>query len=349
MRRGSTSILVALGLLLVTVGLLLVTYSDGENHGERDGESHSEGAIQKDGVRPPLTAGPSAPAARDPRVSPTAPSTNSANPSVTASATMPGRTPSPSGSGSTADILLAQQIVATQTGGGVDGNCIRNDTPASPTAYISNFPPNEGPKIELARSVGVCLRGFDPAAPVWLTVDVGRRSYQTEIRLTNDEAESEFGFDFIDRPEALFDGVPLTAFRVSGEGAHRTTIWDFVPPSEVRDTIVSVVLTASQGELSSQVVQPVNIQEEPGQLKIGPREFAVWGFPVGRRVEIGLYRGIDRSDAFSLVRRVGVVTMPALAITVFIVPEDVIREAGGNPNDYCLSAPLEMATDCFFS
>ena len=348
MKNRATIILMALGLLLMGGGLLLVAYSDEESQ-SGDGESHSEGAPQDRDALPgsPSAAGPSAPTKNDPRASQTAPFTTSAEQSVAASATRSGTMPSPGGSGSTADILLAQQIVAAASGGDLDGRCSTSTT-ASPAAYISNFLGNEGLEVDLINWVGVCLRGFDPVAPVGLTVDVGGRNYQTEIRLSDDEVEGEFGIvDYSDRPETLFDGVPLTAFRVSGEDAYRTMVWEFVPPSAVRDTIVSVVLTARQGELLSEVVQPVNIPgEEPGEEMLSNgRELAVWGFPAGRRVEIGLYRRDGNSDVFSLVRRVGVITMPASSLAVFTVPEDVIREAGDN-RDYCLSAPVQTVPPC---
>lgn len=350
MKHRATIILVALGLLLMSGGLLLVAYSDEESQ-SGDGESHSEGAPQNRDARPgsPSAAGPSGPTASDSEASQVEPFTNSAEQSVAASATRSSITPSPSSSGSTADVLLAQQIVAVGHGGGHDGRCSISGTPASPAAYLSNFLGQEGLEVELVNWVGVCLRGFDPAAPVGLTVDVGDRSYQTEIRLTDDEVEGEYGIvDYPDRPETLFDGMPLTAFRVSGENAYRTTVWEFVPPSAVRDTIVSVILTARQGELSSQIVQLVNIPEGPGEgeeMLSNGRELAVWGFPAGRRVEIGLYRRDGNSDVFSLMRRVGVVTMPASSLAIFTAPEDVIREAGDNP-DYCLSAPVEAVHPC---
>lgn len=355
MNPRSTTILVTLCLLLAAVSLL-VAYSGGESHGEGMPQNHglsptsttgpSAPTASDRGVHPPLTTGPPESTASDHSASRTVPFPNTVN-APFPNTLEPSVVPSPSSSDSTADILLAQQIVTTAAGGGPGGNCLHNDVSTGPAAYINNFPPRNYPKIDLDGYVGVCLRGFDPAAPVMLTVDVGDHSYQTEIRMTDDEVRDDpEDFDILTRPEPIFDGVPLTASHLSGEDAYRTSaVWDFFPPEEVRDSIVSVVLTASQGELSSQVVQPVNV-DEPGEKLISDGvKFAVWGFPVGRRVEIGLYR--NSGEFYSLVRRVGVVTMPASVITVFTIPEDVLQEAArGNDGDYCLSAPLEMATQC---
>lgn len=248
----------------------------------------------------------------------------------------------------TADLLLAQQITATGAGNGSGPDCRATVTSESPIAYLSDGV-TEGLGLTMPFHVGVCLRGFDQDSPVALTVEVAGQSYRTSVHLSSDSVEYNF-FETV--RQALFNGTALNARLLSETDTFQTESWEFVPPSEVRDGLVEageLILRATQGSLSSSVAQPVTVLPGPQQSWLASEgEFAIWGFTPGLRVPVGLYRRDDPAgDTHSLVREIGVVTMPASSFAVFTIPDEVMRDFGGD-EDYCVSAPIQPVYNCWF-
>ncbi|MEU5275015.1 hypothetical protein AB0G87_01200 [Streptomyces asoensis] len=244
--------------------------------------------------------------------------------------------------------VLAGQLVIHAGAGGRGPDCVSDlsQLPSgfatSPAVWLSGM---DGPtSVPLALDTALCLHGFSADKPVTVTVTVGSHGYRTTVS----PSSSPLTVGRVEPPETLFDGHRLQVFD-AGSGLLESHEWGFVPPSGVRDDIVTagaVTTSAAQAGTSASHRQKVTVSgtSTPGQRWItgAKHHLAVFNFDQDEQVPVGLYHRSGPSEPFKLMRRIGSVTMPRSRIAVFTLPPSV-TETGDR---YCVSVPLDTLHDC---
>lgn len=244
-------------------------------------------------------------------------------------------------SSSAEDLLLAQQL---QLGGYGAGpiNCEMPSDPADrPLAWLlSDNPTAEGPEVRLGGGANLCLYGFPENEPITVTVEAGGRTYTTPVKqVTGNGAEEP-------SQNALFDERAIEVKDV-GNQLLQSADWTFFPSDPARTAIAlsgRLTLTASSGDVTSTYEVPLHWDR--GAMTLDgwehSHEMAVYGYPAGAHVPIGLYREGENRVAV-LEHQVGQVVMPPSRVAVFTVPQDVFRLVSAKPSAgedfHCLSVP----------
>ena len=282
---------------------------------------------------------------------------SSATPSAVTPPPTPGAIPSSSESAGSATeaLLLDQQVRLQQGGDGVGPNCGgEQDQPAAfkrdPGAWLhalttlSNYP----------MLTVLCLRGFTSQEPINVTVRAGSFHAHTSVRPIDRAPEAESTYAHEEEP-------PTTLFAGDGElrvytkdygggpidgppGVLVSEMWEFVPPPEARAAISksgSFTLTASQGDKSVRVTQPIATPDDPRSYVMADgssRTLVLLGYPAGAVVPIGLYlTARDLSGKAKLVDKVGSVTIPLSRVAEFNFDERLVD--GTPPGTYCVEPP----------
>ncbi|MER7513826.1 hypothetical protein ABTX82_36745 [Streptomyces lavendulae] len=252
------------------------------------------------------------------------------------------------------DILLAQQFDLGGYGGGLFGcrddlSLITHKRPADhPLVWVtSSREPLAGQsdevRVVLGESSVLCLYGFPDDKPVIVTVKAGGRTYTTPVKPVA-ELSSDQGGD-------LFNGRPIETQNLGG-GVLQSGYMQFLPPDPAREAIARagrLELTARSGDSRSTSEVPLRWEKKGAATDAEwehSHRIAVYGYPVGAHVPIGLYR-VQRDQGGGehavLERRVGDVIMPAFRVAVFTVPEELFRLVGGehaeDPAYHCLAVP----------
>ncbi|MEU6755508.1 hypothetical protein [Streptomyces sp. NPDC046685] len=243
------------------------------------------------------------------------------------------------------DFLLSQQFdlggsAGTQFGCSEDLNDRAKDRPL---VWLTSSE-DENVRAMLNRQSLLCLYGFPKSKTITVTVTAGGRAYATPLRLVSELSSEGGGGD-------LFNGRPIEV-QDQGDGVLQSEYLWFFPPDPAREAIAldgRLRLAASSGDLRTANEVPLGWEEGAGatEAEWKRHQIAVYGYPPGTRVPIGLYRVHDDEDTEGevavLKRRVGEVVMPESRIAVFTIPPDVFRIVSAEPESggqyYCLSVP----------
>ncbi|MEW2413820.1 hypothetical protein AB0953_08855 [Streptomyces sp. NPDC046866] len=247
----------------------------------------------------------------------------------------------------TADSLLADQIALLAAGDGASPDCpadlSRLPGLGSPAVWIGNIAGKQ--RVTFPEESGLCLSGFSDAEPVQITVSTGAGRYTTSVQPTpgpptgsQDEA-----------PDSLFRGGTLAAHEVGG-GVMQSEQWWFIPPDGAREELAAsgkLTLRATQGSLTADYEQPVQLPDRPERMWVTPvsHTLLVYGFEPGSRIPIGLYKEDVPDEHAVLVRRIGTVTMPRSRAATFTVPAGVLAETR-NQGRFCVTVPLPTQYNC---
>ncbi|GGN57460.1 hypothetical protein GCM10011579_019740 [Streptomyces albiflavescens] len=246
-------------------------------------------------------------------------------------------------SSSARDLLLAQQFeMAMYSIGPVDCHdelslIKQGHRVDRPLAWVSSS--SDEVVVRLGQQTFLCLYGFPKNKPITVTVKAGGRTYTTPVKrvatLTAEESSQN----------ELFNDRELEVQDI-GDGLLQSGGWTFLPSDPARKAIAlsgRLTLAASSGDVKTTYEVPLrwNQGAEPLDGWEHSRRMAVYGYPVGARVPIGLYRvGLERAV---LERKVGEVVMPRSRVAVFSIPQDVFRVVSVEPpagkDSYCLSVP----------
>ncbi|MEU5809255.1 hypothetical protein [Streptomyces sp. NPDC047718] len=265
-------------------------------------------------------------------------------PSLTERGNATATRPTPSSHGAP-DFLLAQQFDLGGSGGiqvGCDED-VKLVAQNRPTAVWLTSSTDENVAVVLGATSILCLYGFQKDKPITVTVTAGGRAYTTPIRPVSEISSDGGGGD-------LFNGQPIEV-RDLGDGILESGFLSFFPPDPAREAIAlagRLSLTASSGDLHTANEVPLIWEEGVGasEAEWKRHQSAVYGYPPGTRVPIGLYHVATREgelDQAVLVRRVGEVVMRESRIAVFTIPQDVFRLISVEPESgedyYCLDVP----------
>ncbi|MFF4551117.1 hypothetical protein [Streptomyces sp. NPDC001435] len=238
-------------------------------------------------------------------------------------------------------MLLAQQLQL----GGYGAGSIDCETPSDPAGQplawlLSDNPAAEGPEVRLGGGANLCLYGFPENEPITLTVEAGGRTYTTPVKqVASNDAEGP-------SQDALFDNRAIEVKDV-GDHLQQSADWTFFPSDPAREAIAlsgGLTLTASSGDVTSTYEVPLHWDQGAMPLEgwEDSHEMAVYGYPAGARVPIGLYR-VGENFVAVLERQVGQVVMPPSRVSVFTIPQDVFRLVSVEPpagkDSHCLSVP----------
>ncbi|ROQ93793.1 hypothetical protein EDE04_0198 [Streptomyces sp. 2132.2] len=172
---------------------------------------------------------------------------------------------------------------------------------------------------------------------------VGGRTYTTPLKRVSEPVSKQ-------SDAALFDGRGM---EVTERGGTMLTSgdWSFLPAGSVREALGRsgrLDLTAVSGDVKATNAEPLSRQPgaatEDGWER--SRRIALYGYPAGSRVPVGLYRLKASSEGQKAVleRQVGQVVMPASRVADFTIPQDVFRTvsvaAPQGKDTYCLSVPM---------
>lgn len=266
-------------------------------------------------------------------------------PSLTERGNATATRPIPSSHGAP-DFLLSQQFDlggegGIQVGCGEDVKLVAQDRP---TAVWLTSSMDENVTVVLGATSILCLYGFPKDKPITVTVTAGSRAYTTPIRPVSEFSDAEDG--------DLFNGRPIEV-RDMGDGVLESAFLRFYPPDPAREAIAldgRLRLAASSGDLRTANEVPLSWEEGVGasEAEWKRHQIAVYGYPPGTRVPIGLYRVANHVDEGGpdqavLMRPVGEVVMPESRIAVFTIPQDVFRLLSVEPewgeDYYCLDVP----------
>ncbi|MFG2987005.1 hypothetical protein ACGFYQ_38135 [Streptomyces sp. NPDC048258] len=266
-------------------------------------------------------------------------------PSLTKRGNATATRPTPSSHGAP-DFLLSQQFDLGGTGGTRFG-CSEDlkDRPTDrPLVWLTSSE-DENVRAILNTESLLCLYGFPKNKPITVTVTAGSRAYTTPIRPVSEFSTDGGGGD-------LFNGRPIEVQDL-GDGVLQSGFLWFFPPEPAREAIAldgRLRLAASSGDLRTANEVPLSWEEGAGatEAEWKRHQIAVYGYPPGTRVPIGLYRvqndQEDTGDELAVLERpVGEVVMPESRIAVFTIPQDVFRIISVEPewgeDYYCLSVP----------
>lgn len=263
-------------------------------------------------------------------------------------ATRPG-TPSPSAP----DLLLAEQFDMGLPGAdpvrcGDELALLTRGRPADrPMAWVSSGRDERRSADAVTFALGdrsaLCLYGFAQGKPITLTVAAGGRTYTTPVTPVAALSSGDSS------KEELFNGR-ATEVEDAGGGFLRSGYWTFLPPDPAREAVAAtgrLTLTASAG--ATRATGGIPLRRTRGAETVEGWErghrLAVFGYPAGTRVPIGIYR-LTRTEASAravLVRKVGQVVMPRSRLAVLSIPQDVFRLVAEAPPkeevSHCLSVP----------
>lgn len=206
---------------------------------------------------------------------------------------------------------------------------------------------SEGGKVRVILNAesALCLYGFPKNKPITVTVTAGGRAYTTPIRPVSEISSDGGGGD-------LFNGRPIEVQDL-GDGVLQSGFWRFFPPDPAREVIAlagRLSLAASSGDLRTANEVPLRWEKGAGATEADWKrhQIAVYGYPPGTRVPIGLYqvRNDQEVTGFKhavLERPVGEVVMPKSRVAIFTVPQELFRIINVKPPQgedyYCLSIP----------
>ncbi|KIF07582.1 hypothetical protein PL81_01105 [Streptomyces sp. RSD-27] len=271
---------------------------------------------------------------------------------LAAGCTMPGETPTAAPAGRAAtrpatpsspgalDILLAQQFAMGGEGAG-PVSC-RDDldrgTPSGPAdrprVWVTSGEDATGASNAVAAGIGeeslLCLQGFPPG-PITVTVEAGGRTYTTPVKPVAELSATPSATD------DLFNGHPVEAEDVGG-GLLQSGFWPFLPSEPALTDLARsrrFTVAARSGAVRAQSEVPLRLPRGAATMEGWERNhrIAVYGYPAGARVPIGLYLPKDGEAGGTMVlqRQVGRVVMPRHQVAVFTVPPEVFRTVSTEP------------------
>ncbi|WP_328923569.1 hypothetical protein OG429_02320 [Streptomyces sp. NBC_00190] len=249
------------------------------------------------------------------------------------------------------DILLAQQFDMEAYGAGPvscpdDLAQLAHGRPDDrPRVWVTSGEDATGLSSAVAAGLGeeslLCLHGFPPG-PITVTVKAAGRTYTTAVKPVAELSATPSAMD------DLFNGHPMEVEDVGG-GLLQSGFWRFLPSEPALTDIARsgrFTVTARSGAVRAESEVPLRLSRGAATVEGWERNhrIAVYGYPVGARVPIGLYRPEDRADGRTvavLQREVGRVVMPRHRVAVFTLPPDVFRtvsaEPAGDWHPACLS------------
>ncbi|MFF4648226.1 hypothetical protein [Streptomyces sp. NPDC001389] len=248
------------------------------------------------------------------------------------------------------DILLAQQFDTGLASGAGPVSC-RDDLAQLTQGRPDNLPwvwvtsVGTGADDAVAAVLGeaslLCLRGFPPG-PITVTVKAGRRTFTTAVKPVAELSATPSAKD------ELFNGRPMEIEDIGG-GLLQSASWQFLPSEPALTDIArsgQLTVAARSGAVRAESEVPLRVPQGATTVEGWERNhrIAVYGYPAGAGVPIGLYRLEDREDGRTvavLQREVGRVVMPRHRVAVFTVPLEVFHtvsvEPTGDENPACLS------------
>ncbi|MDX3532994.1 hypothetical protein PV721_01110 [Streptomyces sp. MB09-01] len=249
------------------------------------------------------------------------------------------------------DILLAQQFDMDMEGAGPVscGNDLHQLTRGRPDdhprVWVTAGEDATGASNAVAAGLGeesrLCLHGFPPGGPITVTIKAGGRTYTTTVQPVAELTAAPSAMD------DLFNGRPMEVEDV-GDGLLESGFWHFLPSEPALTDIARsgrFTVAARSGDVRAESEVPLRLPRGAAAVEGWERnhQLAVYGYPAGARVPIGLYRPEDRADGRVAVlqREVGRVVMPRHRVAIFTVPPDVFRTISAEPaddeNPACLS------------
>ncbi|MFG2340514.1 hypothetical protein [Streptomyces yangpuensis] len=260
--------------------------------------------------------------------------------------------PSPTRSPLARDILLAQQFNMDMYGAGPVScrddllRLTRGRPNKQPRVWVASGKEATGASTAVAAGLGeetrLCLHGFPSGGSITVTIKAGARTYHTPVKPVAELTAAPPAMD------DLFNGRPMEVVN-TGDGFLESGYWTFLPSEPaLTDAARSgrFTVAARSGDIRAESEVPLRLPRGAATVEAWKRnhQIAVYGFPAGARVPIGLYRPADRADGrvvAVLQREVGRVVMPPHRVAVFTVPEDVYRtisvEPTGDEDPPCLS------------
>ncbi|GHE63639.1 hypothetical protein GCM10017778_55250 [Streptomyces vinaceus] len=229
--------------------------------------------------------------------------------------------------------------------GGIPFNCEatrHHGSGGRPAVWVSSQT-TDTRAVALGSRSALCLSGFPGTGPITVTVKAGGRTYTTPLKRVSKSVSKQ-------SDAALFDGREMEVTERGG-GMLTSGDWIFLPSGSIREALGRsgrLDLTAVSGDVKAANAEPLSRQPgaatEDGWER--SRRIALYGYPAGSRVPVGLYRvkasSTEGRNAV-LERQVGVVAMPASRVADFTVPQDVFRTvsvaAPQGKDTYCLSVP----------
>ncbi|MEW1638170.1 hypothetical protein AB0469_29435 [Streptomyces sp. NPDC093801] len=254
------------------------------------------------------------------------------------------------------DILLAQQF---ELGGEGAGPVSCRDDPGRgapsrpanrPRVWVTSGQDATGASDAVAAGIGeeslLCLQGFPPG-PITITIKAGGRTYTTTVKPVAELSATPSASD------DLFNGRPMEV-EDGGGGLLQSGFWNFLPSEPALTDLARsrrFTVAARSGTVRAESEVPLRLPRGAATMQGWERNhrIAVYGYPAGARVPIGLYHPKDREAGETMVlqRQVGRVVMPRHQVAVFTVPPDVFRTVSTDPaadgNRACLSV-ADLAT-----
>ncbi|MFD8857263.1 hypothetical protein [Streptomyces vinaceus] len=250
----------------------------------------------------------------------------------------------PSASASALALKLVHQFREGKVGG-IPFSCAATRNPSAggrPAVWVSSQTTDTRAVALGARSV-LCLSGFPGTGPITVTVKAGGHTYTTALKRVGKSVSKQ-------SDAALFDGREMEVTE-KGSGMLTSGDWRFLPSSSVREALGRagrLDLTAASGDVKATNAQPLSRQPgaatEDGWER--SRRVALYGYPAGAHVPVGLYRVKASPEGPNAVleRQVGEVVMPASRVAGFTIPQDVFRSVSAvapeGKDTYCLSVPV---------
>ncbi|NXY94150.1 hypothetical protein HYE82_07025 [Streptomyces sp. BR123] len=249
------------------------------------------------------------------------------------------------------DLLLAQQFDMEMEGAGPvscrdDLDQLAQGRPDDrPRVWVTSGGDGTGASDAVAAGLGeeslLCLHGFPPG-PITVTVKAGGRAYTTAVKTVAQLSATPSAMD------DLFNGSPVEVEDVGG-GLLQSGFWQFLPSEPALTDIARsgrFTVAARSGAVRAESEVPLRLPRGASTVEGWERNhrIAVYGYPAGARVPIGLYRPEDQEDGRTvavLQTEVGRVVMPRHRVAIFTIPPDVFRtvsaEPAGDGNPACLS------------
>ncbi|MEV7442927.1 hypothetical protein AB0O22_17530 [Streptomyces sp. NPDC091204] len=267
-----------------------------------------------------------------------------------------GKVASPSASTSSLsakDLALSLQLDAMVggDGGGERVDCGlglsklagQGETQGQPTAWLMTN--HNDPGVSLGDHVTLCLYRYPQTTQITVEVQAGSLVYTTPVTVVPRDQYQTLPRD------ALFNGSGMNVKDV-GSGVLQSDGWKFFPYDQALQGIGlsnGLTLTASGGGVTTK--RQVSLLWERGAYladeEEGPRELFVYGYPIGARVPVGLYRvehALPQNPKW-----IGDVVMPSSRIaSLAILPELRLGPPQidrGETVGYCLGIPT--VSTCF--
>ncbi|MFH7595760.1 hypothetical protein WDV06_11745 [Streptomyces racemochromogenes] len=284
-----------------------------------------------------------------------------------AGCTMPGEPPTAAPAGRAAtrsatpgspdalDILLAQQFAMGGEGAGpVSCRDDPDERPpsrpaAGPRVWVTSGEDTTGASgaVGMGEESLLCLQGFPPG-PITVTVKAGGRTYTTVAKPVAELSATPSATD------DLFNGRPMEV-EDEGGGLLQSGFWSFLPSEPALTDVARsrrFTVAARSGGVRAESEVPLRLPRGAAATEGWEHNhrIAVYGYPAGARVPIGLYlsKGQEADRTMVLRREVGRVVMPRHQVAIFTVPPDVFRAVNAEPagdgnGDACLSV-ADLAT-----